>query len=218
MPRVQRQNYKKRQPLSWYNKKYSVAEIATKALKATHYIKGMINCEKHYKDTVISLAPLQAGTITHLTDISQGDDAGQRTGSTVLLRSIYLDLSAAIGSGPTNTHLRLAVVMDTMQTGTPPTVAQIYQTVGTLNAPCSPLNSDNAGRFKILYDKRMLLNTSGSSTAFIRKYIKLYHHIRYTGPNGTDEYKNNIWLVCLCNEATTPPSINGISRLGYYDN
>jgi len=203
---------------AWYDKKYSVAQLAKKAWDATRYIKGMINCEKHYKDTTISETPLQAGTITHLTSITQGDDQGQRQGNSILMRSIYADLSLSIGAGGTNSQVRVAIVLDTMNTGTAPTVAQIYQTVGTVNAVNSPLNRDNAGRFSVLFDRRVSLNNVGKATCFIRKYLKTYHHIKYTGSAGTDEFKNNVWLVCLCNEATVAPAVTGICSVGFYDN
>lgn len=196
----------------------SAIALAKAAYKGFKYIKGLVNAEKKYYDKIINLTPNWNGAIVHLSDIAQGDSNNARNGNSILLRSIYLDLSISIGGGATNSQVRIALIMDTMQTGTPPLVNDIYEYVGSVNNVNSPLNIDKAGRYKVLKDMRCSLNNVGLSTTFRRSYKKLYHHVKFTGASGADEYKNNLWLVVLTNESTATPTVTGVTRLGFYDN
>ncbi len=52
-------------------------------------MKGLINSEKMYFDRAITLGSIQSD-IFSVNQIAQGDQVGQRTGNSILIRSLYL--------------------------------------------------------------------------------------------------------------------------------
>lgn len=195
--------------------------IAKAALKAATYMKGMINSEKNYFDTSqTGQAQSFSGTIYPLSQIPQGDDVGNRAGNSVLARSLYIkaDISGNTGTVSGSTILRMMIVSDTENTGSTPTVSDILQTTGTALVVDSPLNVDHIARYNVLLDKTFALNNSGQIRLQYKKYIKLYKHLKYTGPNGTDVYKNNLYMLVCSDVNANDPSITFYSRLGFYDN
>ena len=106
---------RRRRATPWYSKKYSAMQMAAKALRATRYIKGLVNSERMYYDRAITLGSIKSQNFT-LTNLSQGDQVGQRTGNSILLRSIYFRGYIQINPSVTlNTRISIALVKDTMQ-------------------------------------------------------------------------------------------------------
>lgn len=218
MPKKTTKPYKKRAPQAWYSKKYSVGEMATNALKGVAYLKGLVNSERMYFDCNDTQGPTYNGAITLLSGIATGDDDGARTGNSILARSLYLNFSSTINASATTTLVRLIVFMDKMNTGTAPTVADILSTPGNGYAPLCPLNVDHTSRYKVLMDKKLTLSINGSRIARTIKYVPLMTHIKYTGVNATDVYKNNIYVLYITDQLANTPLVNLCSRLGYHDN
>lgn len=201
----------------WYRKKYSALELASKAYQATRYIRGMINCEKHYYDINSSAAPNTSGTMVHLSNVSQGDDRSNRQGTSILARSIYIRTNTENNASATNTFLRMVIFWDKFNTGTPPVGSDVIPLCGSTHATVGPLAINKGQRFQILYDKVYNLpNTARNSQRNI--FIPLYKHIKYTGSAGTDEYNNQLYILFVSNETTYVPNVTYSTRLGFYDN
>lgn len=208
--------YARSRRMPWYNKKYSVGEIASSAWKGVRYLKTLVNSEMYKKDNASSITPDSAsGSVVHLSDIAQGDGDDQRSGLSVFARSLWLQIISTIHTTADNTNYRVMVVCDTQQVGDgTPTVATILDGVG-IN---TPLNSATVGRFSVLYDKVYNLADAIMVTRIHRIYLPLSKHIRYNGSAGTDIQKNGIYLVAVSSEATNTPTLNYNSRLSYRDN
>lgn len=202
----------------WYARKYSIGEMATNALKGVAYLKGLVNSERLYFDKNDTVSPDYNGSITLLSGIPVGDDTGYRTGNSILARSLYLNLSATMNSSATTTIIRVVVFMDTLNTGTTPTVSNILSVVGNGYAPLCPINVDSTPRYRIMFDRKLTFSNTGTRLIRVTKYIKLMKHIKYTGVNATDVYKNNIYVVYISDQLTNVPAVNLCSRLGYHDN
>lgn len=205
---------------AWYKKKYSAMEIASKALKMAKYMKGMINCEKHYFDNTISSTPSYTGLVYPLLDNAQGDDSYNRSGNSLLLRSIYLKLNVSGNVVNSQTNIRIILFQDLENTGTAPNMADLLTSASNASSYLSALNVDHTPRYKILYDKTLTQVTANNLSTILSKYIKIYTHIKYTGPAIADYYKNMVFMGLISDRAPASnlPTINGNVRLGYYDN
>lgn len=219
MPRQFRRKSYRRRRTPWYRKKYSALQMASKALRATRYIKGLVNSERMYSDTTLSLASNKS-TCIPMMNIAQGDQVGQRTGNSILIRSIYYRGFLQINPAVTlNTRISLVLVKDTLQIAdTVPTVADIF----TNNDPEAQLRvgqtTNTAGRFKIIWRKNYNLVPGQRPTITMDKFWKVYDHVRFNGPNANDIARNGYYLVILTSEATNFPIVNINSRIGYHDN
>lgn len=204
--------------VSWYNKKYSTMQLAKKAWAATKYLKGLVNSERMYLDNTLTLASNQS-QIFGLTGLAQGDASNNRTGNSILLRSIYvrgrMEINASVTS---NTRITLILVKDKQQIAdTTPAITDI---VGSTTDPDTLMNRNTAGRFKVLWRKNYILSTAagGRPAIELNKYWKLYDHVRFNGTANTDLQKNGYYFIVITSEGTNFPIVVFNARTGYHDN
>jgi len=201
----------------WYNKKYSVGDIAMKALKGVNYIRTLVNSEmKLFTQQNSAVAQTYNGNVIQLTNITQGDDTSQRNGRSILIN--YLQLRGVFTKGTGNDVLRYMIVRDKMQTGTAPAVDQILQTIGTTLAPFAPLDTSFAGRFQVL-DTGMVTFSADHPTFVYKKFIRLNKHCKWqTTADGGGTMEGHIYFISLSNVATNSCTVEFVSRVGYRDN
>lgn len=224
---IKKSGVRKRAPKSrsyWYNKKYSVRDLAMKAWQGVRAVRGIVNSEKKYRDTVITGNIDYNGAINNITDISQGDTTTTRNGNSILAKGLMVRYwckpDVASPSATSQALLRVLIVQDTMNLGTTPTVSDVLEYTGSINGVLSPYKYVNANqyRFKVLYDKTHSLN-GGSANHNNDVKIVVNDHIKYTGTAGTDEGRNQIYAIQISDQVTTnTPNFNGVFRISYYDN
>lgn len=202
----------------WYNKKYSVGDLASKAWSGVKMLKGIINSEKHTLDTGITSGAIDYnGSVTNLNSIAQGDTRVNRQGRTVLAK--YLSGRIAIYNNATagSCTVRLFIVCDKMNQGSAPSVSDILEGVGANTAPLSALKQINTQRFKILWSRLTTTDTNNPIQLF-KYYLPMSTHLYFDGANATDYQKNALFLVMISDQQTNTPSINLYNRLAFYDN
>nr|WPR18743.1 MAG: hypothetical protein [Chemarfal virus 96] len=214
-----RKGLRRRRRTQWYNKKYSTAQIARAAWKATKYIRGLVNSEMYHKDAQYTLGNSQS-TIWHLTTLAQGDGPSNRTGNSILLKRFTANGYMYVNpSATTNTRVMLALIQDKQQVEDAyPSLSNIFASSVT---PNTLLNSSNLGRFSILWRKQYTLGgnaTGGANAKQIKIYKRFQTHVRYNGTAETDIHKNGLYLVMITSEPTNFPTINFETRLSYHDN
>lgn len=214
-PRQYRRRFRPRRNIPWYNRKYDAMQVATKALRATRYIRGLVNSEMLHNQGNSSGTLNSSGVIVPITSIAQGDTSSGRTGNSILVRNIMFRVATAMHSAATNTFYRFMLIQDTQQVGdTSPAVTDVLESASYL----SPLSTANAGRFKVLWSKTLKSSSAGSTSLLIDKYWKVYSHVRYNGSASTDINKNGYYLLMLSSEATNVPTIVYQYKVGYHDN
>lgn len=195
-----------------------VSAMAQSAYRMAKQMQGIINSEKHFHDTENVLT---AGNgIFRLINLQHGNDHGERTGNSILLKSIYLRGQVEINPLVlNNTRFQIVIIRDNQQQAdTTPALSHIFE---DSNDPESMLNITHMGRFTIVWSSRTryLTPASGGKPIFIlNKYIKLNKHVRFNGPNVTDVQKGCYYMCILTSESTNYPSVNIRSRISYYDN
>lgn len=198
-----------------FNKTLATAVAAYKGVKM---LRGLVNSERMYRDQTLTLSG--QSMVFPLCNFPQGDNIGQRTGNSVLVRSLAVRGNVAINSAVTsNTRLTIMLIQDMQQVAsTTPATSDI---LASGNDPDSLLSLTNAGRFKVLWRKNylMLPQTSGSRNAIeLQKYFNLYTHVRFNGTSSTAIQKGGLYLVVVSSESTNFPSGYMNVRLGYHDN
>lgn len=189
--------------------------IAQKALSTALTVKRLVNVERKYKDTSYSASLSGSGAIMNLIDIPQGDTSEQRIGNSIKLTNVLIRGDAIINSADTNSLVRLVLVRDLQQQGdSPPVWLDIFDTA----TPNTALNRNNAGRFKILADRRFTLSKNGQDVHLFKIFKKLNFHVRYNGPLATDFQKNGLYLAWITGESTNLPTIDVTARVSYIDN
>lgn len=210
---------RRRRRSPWYKRRYNAQQLARYAYSGVKYLKGIINSEKKHFTTQFSAATVSgSGAMVSLQDMAQGDTNITRNGNSILVRGVYLFFKTIINPSVTTvTQVRYILVQDNQQVGdTGPSVTDLLQDASYL----SMLNTNTAGRFKILWSKLYSLSVAaaGSPSVITKKYINLKHHIRYNGSGSGDIQKGGLYLLCISSESSNTPTVNGNIRLTYYDN
>lgn len=155
--------------------------------------------------------------------MSQGDADGTREGDRIGLRNIDHRSKWVLNSG---THIasstcRELFFIDTQNAGATPAVTDVLQ-AQDVN---SPRNWDNRLRFKIISDRRFVINAgvygdgTGAPAEKIRQFKKRYktgHTVMYTGNAGTvaDLRKGAVFVMQLSDSPdTNKVNINSYTRI-----
>lgn len=194
--------------------------LARKAYSGYRYLRGMINCEKHFLDTNVAALQSWTGSVTALSATAQGDNITNRIGDSILAKYLTLRYSWIMDTALSSTICRLIIFQDTMSLGTIPAASDVLTTTGSAPAVLSLLNIQNAlqGRFKILYDKTVALSLGGPVAFATDEVIPINDHIKYTSTTGTDEGRNMLYALAICNVNASDPTLTMNARLAYYDN
>ncbi len=195
--------------------------IAAKALQVAYGVKRLLNVE--YKSIIKDLdgAPNSTGSVTNLTSIGQGDTASSRDGNKIRAVSLKIKGNIAINGSANSSIYRLVILRDNNGSTTPPTIASLYTDASTFFNNKNKLGDPQTNsRFTILSDTWYKLNlTEGSATALpIDIYIKMNHHVFFTGAAGTDEGKGHIYALQASNEAANDPIVIADAMFKWIDN
>lgn len=199
----------------------TAVSTAVKAYKLAKYMHGMINCEKKYHNFVQNTTTDYGGYISCLSNMGQGDTDSTRDGTSILARSVYFNANITMESTQTTQDFRIIMFVDknTIK-GVPITVADLLQVTGSRNVLLSPYNQTINGRIKVLRDWKFNLDTAKSRSKRISEFIKIYLHPKFTGASSADFDKDHIFICVLASNpvGSSLPTVDIVSRLGYYDN
>lgn len=215
-------NYRKKKGTNWGYYARTGFKLATRAM-------SLLNTETKYHDTFLTAMPI--GTtpiIVHMSSLSRGTEETARIGGSIMPKSVLLRMDVNKNVSATMTRCRIMLIQDLDDNnGTAPTAAQIFtQPSATLNL-MSPLNKDNAGRFRIIRDIQLRLDANkANSTLDIYHTFGMYKnqqglrvkapHITWDASEGSE--RGHLYLVHMSSEATNTPTYNLYRRLNFIDN
>ena len=81
--------------LPWYARKYNAMQLASAAWRGVRYVKGLVNSEMFHNTIDNTNNPTPLGTIVPLTNIAIGDSAVTRTGNSLFVRSIVMNMNCS---------------------------------------------------------------------------------------------------------------------------
>lgn len=201
----------------WSKTPQTPRALAWQAYKGVKYLKGLVNSEMLHLDNSYSLGA-SSNAIYHITGMSQNDTDSGRTGNSILLRNIYIRGLIEINPAVTgDSRVLVALVKDRQQiSDTTPSVTDIFKST----SPETMLNLNASGRFKVLWRKTYVVApvSGGRNAIEVKRYWKIYDHVRYNGSGTADIQKNGYYLVVITSEPVNHPTVNFSTRIGYHDN
>lgn len=181
------------------------------------WLKSVINVEKKYVDSSVSVAPDTTGGVQLLNGMTLGDTGTTRDGQSVKFIQITYKGALTINSSATYTFVRLGFFLDRQPNAGTTTINNVYNAV-TPNA----LRVIGTGyRYKVIKDMQFALSSQNKQNVYFEKTIKLRFHTRYNTNNaGTvaDIITNALYCFYLSDQATNTPTLSMQVRLRFIDN
>lgn len=172
-------------------------------------------------DIAIDQTSSTAGEVVALSDVIQSLTQIGRAG--LKIHPVSFEMRYDVLIGDTTNLVRVIVLqwkMDTADTG-PPTISNILQDVDPFDALNSAYQFSERKKFKILYDRRHKLSSTGEQQAlgFVRIKAKdLLQEINYNTGSGVQDAFNSLFFFTVSDSgAITHPIVHGFSRLLYTD-
>lgn len=192
-------------------------------VKDVSSLKQLINTEFKFFDVDESgvYDVPDTGVMYHLNHPGKGDEANQRDGSTIRLKSIELTYQVKYDPTAANSTIRSMIILDKQPNAAQPTLSQILASAASVTGVLSPRNLYFKKRFVILHDQRICLSAYDNPDYFVHFYKKLDMHTEFnTSTTGTyaDVNTNSIWFVQLSDKGVNYPKSIMYSRIRYLDN
>lgn len=203
-------------------------------------LENSIETKQNYSILSNPIPISSTGTVYYLSTIAQGIDDHERIGSDVIWTSVTIDwyfVNPSTAASDSHNTCRFMVVLDKMPRGTLPAIGDILQlsdSTGTNNViPVYALpNWDNRRRFRILYDKRVVVyqmttvvtpvTASGNGPGITPRRFTLKFHYKntYSGTTGviSQSVLKNLYL-CYASDSSIVdhPELHFSHRLKYRD-
>jgi len=182
-------------------------------------IRGLINSELHYKDNSLNPTINSSGSVTWVTNaLAQGDAVANRTGNSILLKTIFLRGTINMSTSATSTFVRLIFFLDKENDGATPAVTDVLQSADYK----SNYNLLHSKRFVMLYDRTHTFDVvTGPRIKPFKLMLKPpMTHLKFGGTSGNiaDARENHIFLLAITNEATNVPVAPMEARIKWFDN
>jgi len=223
------------------NKAGRVMKVASKALSIATTVASFLNVEEKNTDQVDSGDFAGGGIKTYLLNgISQGDTGNTRDGDQVKVMKTYGKIMLSNTDIDASHFFRIMLVVDRQADGTVPTVSELLDVGNSEPDMIAHNNMDNKFRFRVLKDKLVKLNPSGSTTTGDSRAIVSYFHnfiknrksklkrnpmkeglkTRYSGTGNTaaDIASNSLWLFVIADGASAEFALDHVGRTRYVDN
>lgn len=153
--------------------------------------------------------------IDHLSNIDGGTNINQRVGTKVSPMYILGRLEFVHNPSATVTFVRVIIFQDLQQVlSTTPSSLSLLQSTDTR----SPLNIQNRGRFKIIYDDLFNLNNFDKTGIVYKFNRKVPMSMQWSNNTGTNIQKNGLYIFFLSSDNTNSPLGSYYLRLSYKDN
>ncbi len=214
---------RRRRRTSWYNRKYSVKQIAFKALKTARYLKGLINVEfKHHDVNTVFASVVNVWASDALTDIPQGDTDESRDGDAIRLKSLFMNITMQNVDANASQLLRFLIVQDNSDMeNTAPLIADLIDGGDVSVQAMREIDLSNAKLYNIVHDKVYQLAQNGQpgSLKYLQLYFPLNAVVKWTSGTATDFKTGHFFLFVISSTTTASEvSLSFRARFRYIDN
>lgn len=186
--------------------------LARSALKGFKYLKGLLNVEYKNYDKSFSPTTDSTGTVTVLTDITQGDAQTNRNGNSCRLKSLLFNYTMVKNGSASTTFVRLIIFQWFDDTN--PTVTTVLEGANVN----SPLSIANSNKYRIKYDKKVDLDAAAKTSFMGEYYRKLNYELKWTAAGSTAYKEGHLWVLALSDQATNVPTVSIQTRVRFVDN
>lgn len=160
-----------------------------------------------------------------LVNVAVGaNDVDNRIGDSITARGLYLRMFFTPTTSPTTNsaynQIRLLVVRH-FDSGSVGLSSVLQTTTAGYASICSPINHDNASRFKVLHDSVITINYNNNRLPMLTKYINLHNtKIQFSASGTGSPIKNAIRLYMfsyLSYASYEVPQMNMYMKVHYKD-
>lgn len=198
--------------------------LAKRTAVGLNEIRKLINVEEKYHQRSEAVSPTQAGAVTYLTNIAQGDDINTREGNSLKVQRYLL-------SGYITRHadsavverVRVMVVRDLQNQGATITGADVISDASTAYAPIAHINYINSAkqtkRFSYIYDEVFCLDEYHPNHTF--NFVSNHDchcYYRNTDSAVTAAANGAYFILLFVDTTSNLPSVNFSSRIEFTDN
>ncbi len=206
-------------PRRYRRRRYKKFSKASKALYIAKKVQRMNRPEKKQAiqqatDTTMS----DAGTIVQLCNMQEGDTNQKRDGGQVRFVSATLNYLVQRNASADTSVVRIMLIQDKQTNGAIFALSDLLFDATIVDNIVSPLNLNNARRFKVLYDKQHAV-AANNRVVLRKKFLKLNIPVRYDANAGliTDLTQDSLALVFITDEPSLVPVITYNVRLRFTD-
>lgn len=198
---------------------------ATRGFFGTYTKRGREEL-KVVENALAQAATTNTGTLVLYNGVAQGSDFTNRIGRKVIVKSIHFKwaLTPATVTDSIGDIVRCMLVWDMQNNSATPAVTDILTTADIL----SGVNLNNRDRFKVLYDKRVVMNpasytanviTGGNPvTTYREKYIKCNYETIFSGTGATSgSIATGALYLMFIDLNTTASTITHYARVRFSD-
>ncbi len=213
-----KQRYRKRRQRR--RRAITYGDIGQKVYQDVKYLKSLLNVEFQTLNTTFPASPNTTGQVINLTAIAQGDTAQSRQGNKIRLKYLKVSGVVELHASATRSRVRMVIVRDNNGSTTIPDITDLYTSLAQFFNNRNKLGTPQSNsRFSILWDKLVLIDSSGKGPMSAVKYSQsLDHHCFFTGGATTDEGKGALYLMIASDEATNDPIVTIDSTVKWIDN
>lgn len=161
------------------------------------------------------------GLFYALNAMPKGDQADQREGRQIRLKSVQIRCDVQMNSSEAHTQFRLLVLVDKQPNGAFPNYLDLWNIYGSVIPVVAMKNLDFRHRFTILRDVTIQLDQNSIREKMIKIYKKLNIVTTYNGDNnGTvgDIETNSLLVYVTSDNLLNQPTFNLSTRIRYIDN
>lgn len=209
MPYKRRRNYRRRKPVA-RKRRYK------RFVKRVKAIANKAGEKKFFATTSGGFQGIDwTGTITSISDVSQGDTDVTRDGDQIYIRSLEMSWEVAVGD--TYNIVRLIVLQ--WFPATTPTISDILLTSGNNDSVLSPYSHDTRFQFKVLYDRKIHVNTDRPNMSLRFRIWRnfRFRRIQYIGGGTTGQ--NKIYILKISDSGAVPnPTMANFAKMNFSDN
>ena len=207
---------RKPRPRSWLQ----TISTASRALTLARQVKEMVNVEykKHTIQQTTQNIPYGISPVA-LTIIDRGDTDEKRDGGKLRIKWYTFNYMLTRHPDSFDTVVRVILVLDTQTNQAMYLGTDLFADTTIIDSLISGLNLDNAGRFRLLYDRTHVLKADHQ--VVVRKvYKKCNIPIQYDATTSAiaDQTKNSLSMCVFSNQSTHIPTISYQFRLRFIDN
>ncbi len=192
-------------------------KIWTIAKKASTSVYRARTESKFFDTAFNGIDMTTAGTITHISDITQGDGAESRDGEVVTITSVQGHY--VISSGDSTNIARIIIFMDKESIAVNPIPANVLESVTAGLGIVAPINMVNRRRFWVVHDQIYGLTLAGNSNVTHKFFHKLPEPLKCTFDDNATTPRSNAWYVLTISDsgAAPHPTLNTVMRLRFFD-
>ncbi len=197
----------------------SRAKFTVSDKRALNKVKKAISSEElHVIGVSFPVDPNTTGTVSNLSAVAQEVDSNDRLGDAIMPQMLEATGIITLHASATNSQVRMMIVRDNFGTTAIPAITDLFSSVTQFfqNRPAIG-DVQSRARFTVIWDKFVILeaNSYGSTIAVKMKKKLAQKQILYTGPAGTDEGQNNLYLFLASSEATNDPVVSIQTKFWY---